>query len=71
VGGYGHNDGLDLPSLTTAGRYRISLSSSIKREVLKDLYSSVDLFETYDSGPPQVGAKKNDLGVTMSFGWKY
>jgi len=60
-----------LPSLTTAGRYRLSLNSSIKREVVKDLYFSVDLFETYDSEPPQVGAKKNDLGVTMSFGWKY
>jgi hypothetical protein len=60
-----------LPSLTTGGRFRLSLNTTIKREVFKDLYFSVDLFETYDSEPPQADAKKNDLGVTMSFGWKY
>jgi len=60
-----------LPSLSSAGRFRLSLNSSIKREVLKDFYFSVDLYETYDSDPPLAGAKKNDLSVTMSLGWKY
>ncbi len=60
-----------LPSLSSPGRFRLSLNTSVKRELLKDFYFSVDLYESYDSEPPQAGAKKNDLGVTMSLGWKY
>lgn len=60
-----------LPSVTTPGRFRLNLNTSIKREVLKDFYFSVDLYESYDSEPPEAGAQKNDFGITMSFGWKY
>lgn len=61
-----------LPSLSDTGRFRVQLNSKLKREFIRDLYFSVDLFETYDSRPPQeVVAKKNDFGVTMSFGWSY
>lgn len=60
-----------LPSITTPGRFRLSLNTAAKREVVKDFYLSVNLYETYDSEPPQVGAQKNDFGITMSFGWKY
>jgi hypothetical protein len=60
-----------LPSITTPGRFRLSLNTAAKREVLKDFYFSVNLYETFDSEPPQVSAQKNDFGITMSFGWKY
>jgi len=60
-----------LPSITTPGRFRLSFTARLKREFLADLYFAVDLFETYDSKPPQEGAKKNDLGFTISLGWSY
>jgi len=61
-----------LPSLSDIGRYRLQLNAKVKREFIKDLYFSVDLYETYDSRPPtQTGAKKNDFGITMAFGWSY
>ena len=60
-----------LPSVTDIGRVRLNLNAKIKREFVKDLYFSVDLFETYDSKPPQEGANKNDFGITMALGWSY
>ena len=59
------------PNLTTSGRYRVSFTSKIKREFIKDFYFSIDLFETYDSDPPQQGAKKNDFGITTALGWSF
>ncbi len=60
-----------LPSLSDFGRVRLQFDAKVKREFVRDLYFSIDLFETYDSNPPQEGAKKNDLGFTMSLGWSY
>ena len=60
-----------LPSLSDFGRVRLQFDAKVKREFVKDLYFSIDLFETYDSNPPQEGAKKNDLGFTMALGWSY
>ena len=60
-----------LPSLTTEGRYRINLTAKIKREFIKDLYFSIDLFETYDSKPQAPGAKQNDFGLTTALGYSF
>jgi hypothetical protein len=61
-----------MPSITSPGRFRLRLNTKVKREFLTDLYFALDLFETYDSDPPQAGgAKNNDLGFTMSLGWSY
>ena len=55
-----------MPSLSDPGRFRINLKMKLKREFVKDLYFSVDFFESYDSKPPLVSANKNDLGLTMA-----
>lgn len=60
-----------LPSLTTAGRYRVQLSSSLRREFIADFYFSLNLRESFDSRPPVVTAKKNDLSFSLSLGWSY
>ncbi len=60
-----------LPSISDTGRFRLQLNTKLRREFIKDFYMSVDLFETYDSRPPQEGATKNDFGITMSVGWSY
>jgi len=62
-----------LPSLSDLGRYRLQLNAKVKREFVKDFYFAVDLFETFDSRPPQANPNpnRNDFGITMSLGWSY
>jgi uncharacterized protein DUF481 len=59
------------PSLSNPGRQRLQFDSAIKREFLKDLYLSLNLYETFDSEPPNPDAEKNDFGVVASIGWSY
>jgi putative salt-induced outer membrane protein YdiY len=58
------------PSLTVPGRVRAQLDSNLKIQIFKDFYWSFNLYENYDNKPP-VSAKKNDLGISSSFGWKF
>ena len=49
-------------------------TAKFKREFVKDLYFSIDLFETYDSKPPTTGlgtANKNDFGLTTALGYSF
>ena len=59
------------PSLSNWGRQRIQLDANAKREVWKDVFISVNMFDTFDSRPPSQGADRNDVGVVLSFGWSY
>ncbi len=60
-----------LPSLSNTGRQRLQLDTSVKREIWKDVFLAVNVFDTYDSRPPQSAADTNDVGVVLSFGWSY
>ena len=59
------------PSFSDWGRHRLQLDASAKRELLKDLFVAVDLFDSYDSRPPSSAFANNDLGVVLSLGWSY
>jgi hypothetical protein len=59
------------PSLSNWGRQRIQLDASAKREFWKDVFLSINMFDTFDSRPPNTTADKNDIGVSLSFGWSY
>ena len=59
------------PNLTTWGRQRLQVDSNIKREVWKDFYFSFDVFDTFDSAPPNPDAARNDVGVVTSISWSY
>jgi uncharacterized protein DUF481 len=59
------------PSLSNIGRHRLQLDSSVKRELLKDFFVSLNLFDTFDSRPPDPTADRNDFGVVVSIGWTY
>jgi hypothetical protein len=59
------------PSLSDFGRQRLQLDASIKRELLKDFFVSLNLYDTFDSRPPSAGAEKNDIGIVLSIGWSY
>ena len=60
-----------FPSLSDFGRQRIQLDSSFRRELWKDVFLAVNVFNTFDSQPPSADADKNDVGVVLSFGWSY
>jgi Protein of unknown function, DUF481 len=59
------------PGLTDWGRHRLQLDAGVKREIWKDVFFAVNIFDTFDSRPPTSGADRNDVGVVMSFGWSY
>jgi len=59
------------PSLSDFGRQRLQLDTAVKREVWKDVFIAVTLFDTFDNRPPNAESAKNDVGVTLSFGWSY
>ncbi|HEX5214499.1 MAG TPA: DUF481 domain-containing protein [Vicinamibacterales bacterium] len=59
------------PSLSNWGRQRVQLDTSFKRDLYKDLNSSLNLFFTFDSKPPNPSAARSDLGITLSFGWSF
>ena len=59
------------PSLSNPGRARLQLDASIKREFWKDLFVSLDVYNSYDNRPPNPQADRNDVGVVLSVGWTY
>jgi uncharacterized protein DUF481 len=58
------------PSLTEPGRVRVGINSNLRIELVKDFFWNLNLYENFDSRPP-VNAKRNDLGITTSFGWTF
>jgi hypothetical protein len=59
-----------FPSLTDPGRVRLSTQSNVQLELIKNFFSSFQLYENFDSRPP-INAPRNDLGITTSIGWKF
>jgi hypothetical protein len=59
------------PSLSYAGRQRVQLDAGAKREVWKDLFLALNLYNTYDNRPPNPAANTNDVGIVLSIGWTY
>jgi hypothetical protein len=59
------------PSLTNFGRQRLQLDAAVKREFWKDLFLALNLYDSFDSRPPNPEASANDVGVTVSVGWSY
>lgn len=53
-----------------ASRVRVELNTSFKQEIVKDLYWSMNLLESFNAAPP-AGNKKNDLTLSMSLGWSF
>ena len=59
------------PSLSDWGRQRIQFDTALRREVFKDFFASVTVFDSFDSRPPNPESNRNDFGVVLSFGWTY
>ena len=59
------------PSLSDTGRHRLQLDAGFKREVWKDFFVALNVFDTFDSRPPDPTAETNDVGTVLSVGWSY
>ena len=59
------------PSFSDWGRQRLQLDSAARRELVKDFFVSLNLFDTFDSAPPSPDAARNDVGIVASLGWSY
>jgi hypothetical protein len=62
---------LVFPSLNDAGRVRINANTKIKREIFRDFYFSLAGFDAFDNRPKAAGARRNDFGGALSFGWTF
>ena len=60
-----------FPSLSDMGRQRVQLDAGGKRELWRDLFVALNLYNTYDSRPPNPEANSNDVGIVLSIGWTY
>ena len=49
----------------------MQLDAGAKREVWKDLFVALNLYNTYDNRPPNPTANTNDVGIMLSIGWTY
>jgi len=54
-----------IPSLTTLGRVRTNIHSSLKWEIFTDFYIKWTVWYNYDSKPLSETAEKNDWAVTL------
>jgi Protein of unknown function, DUF481 len=59
------------PSLSNIGRHRLQLDTGVKRELWKDFFVALNVFDTFDSRPPNPSAETNDVGTVLSIGWTY
>jgi uncharacterized protein DUF481 len=59
------------PSLSNAGRQRLQLDAGAKRELWKDFFAALNVYNTYDNRPPNPAADTNDVGIVLSIGWSY
>jgi hypothetical protein len=51
--------------------HRVQLDASVRREIWKDLFVALNGYNAFDNRPPNSTANTNDVGVTMSIGWRY
>jgi putative salt-induced outer membrane protein YdiY len=51
-------------------RARLELNSSFKSDIVGDLYWSINLFESYNSDPPEA-RKSSDFGISAALGWSF
>jgi hypothetical protein len=58
------------PNITTPGRVRTGLQSSLKLELFRNLFWKFSVYENFDNLPP-VRAPRNDFGTSTSLGWKF
>ncbi len=64
------NSVVSFYKIGSPARARLELQSAFRYEFFKDVYWSVNGFESFDSRPPGEG-KRNDAGISIALGWKF
>ena len=59
------------PSLSSWGRQRLQFDFGLTQTLWKDFSFSINVFDTFDSEPPNPASARNDVGVVTSIGWTY
>lgn len=59
------------PGLSEWGRLRIEFDGKLKREIVKDFTVGFSIYDSYDNRPPTEGARKNDVGLSLTVGWTF
>jgi hypothetical protein len=60
-----------FPSITDWGRWRASMNTNFKLEIVTDFFWILDIYANYDTAPISTNAAKSDYGVTSSLGYKF
>jgi len=60
-----------FPSLTISERIRLEFDTTLTRELVNDLNTSLRIYGSHDEDPPARGAAKTDYGIIFSLGWSY
>ena len=64
--------GIDVyPSFSVAGRVRLEFDTSIKYELLTDVFINLSYYQNYDNKPDVDGLSKNDYGIVTSLGYTF
>lgn len=58
------------PVLDDRGRWQVTFTTSLSRELVSNLYLSLGVSEFFDSRPPGE-ANRNDFSLTSSLGWSF
>jgi hypothetical protein len=58
------------PSITSAGRVRMTLNQDVYYKFLGDFYVRCSFYDNYDNRPV-VGTPSNNLGATTTLGWSF
>ena len=57
-------------NLGSESRTRLDATVSFRQKFYKDFYWSVNVYESFDSNPPDA-QKKNDSSVAITLGWTF
>ncbi|HTY42090.1 MAG TPA: DUF481 domain-containing protein [Thermoanaerobaculia bacterium] len=60
-----------IPYLTQGGRVRVNFNGSVKREIARDFYLTLSIFDDFDNRDPSTGQAKNDWGPVLSIGYSF
>jgi hypothetical protein len=60
-----------FPSLSQWGRVRLEFNGQVNREIVKDFTVGFTIYDSFDNRPPTDGARKNDVGLSLTVGWTF
>jgi Protein of unknown function, DUF481 len=60
-----------IPYLDDFGRVRLEFNTYVKREIARDFYLSLTIFDSFDSRDPTTQQPKNDWGPVLAIGYTF